>query len=295
MSMRVKCPGCGNILTFSAAFANKVGQCPQCAKKFKLPSIPPPTSNKPSEPPDEWLREPIGTRDPGVFLSRLAEEELTAQQPPTSEQQSFQHPAISQIQVAANHKHQLAGAFRTGFGIALGWYIASALVTVVGILALVGLALIALFLERRNEATVSDSRNTVAQSKEIQGETEQATERDSLLSKVRVLGANLRQYEFFGISQTVIDLKVRNDTGKPIKRIEFRGVYQTPGRSLPWVEANFSYEPEGGLEPGETQQWRLTPNPLNDFYDTKVRPSAVLKLTVTDAEFVGQRVRDSSD
>lgn len=58
----------------------------------------------------------------------------------------------------------------------------------------------------------------------------------------------------------VIEISVINNTKAAISRAYFRGVLATPGRSVPWVEDDFNYEISGGLEPGESQTWKLSPN-----------------------------------
>jgi len=58
----------------------------------------------------------------------------------------------------------------------------------------------------------------------------------------------------------VIEISVINNTKSAVSRAYFHGVLATPGRSVPWVEDEFSYEISGGLEPGESQTWKLSPN-----------------------------------
>ena len=106
-----------------------------------------------------------------------------------------------------------------------------------------------------------------------------------LLDKIAVSGAKFyRETNSFSTEPT-IELTVRNNTGKPIKKLYFHGKLQTPGRTLPWVEDDFNYEPPGGLEPGETQTWKLTPTFFHDFYDAQPRNDAKFTVTVTNVDF----------
>ncbi|HUW83544.1 MAG TPA: hypothetical protein VMZ31_12195 [Phycisphaerae bacterium] len=62
------------------------------------------------------------------------------------------------------------------------------------------------------------------------------------------------------MSRPAIELNVRNESPSPISRAHFHAVVRSPGRTIPWLEDDFSYEIPGGLEPGEAAQWRLSPN-----------------------------------
>ncbi len=72
----------------------------------------------------------------------------------------------------------------------------------------------------------------------------------------------------------------------PANLVVFRAnrhaVLSTTGRSVPWVDADFNYEIPGGMEPGETQKWDLSPNLFDsDWAHAKDASSnAVLKVTV---------------
>lgn len=79
-------------------------------------------------------------------------------------------------------------------------------------------------------------------------------------------------------TRPIIELTVKNNTEHAISRAYFRGTYQTPGRSVPWLTDTFNYQISGGLEPGETQSWSLAPNMFGDWGRLEVRDDAVFTV-----------------
>lgn len=67
------------------------------------------------------------------------------------------------------------------------------------------------------------------------------------------------------LSTPVIELSVTNNTRHSISRAYFEGRLMTPGRSIPWVEDKFNYEIPGGVEPGESKTWELSPNMFGEW------------------------------
>lgn len=65
--------------------------------------------------------------------------------------------------------------------------------------------------------------------------------------------------------EPIIELTVSNETDQAVSRAYFHGRLSTPGRSVPWVEDNFNYEISGGLEPGESATWYLSPNMFGEW------------------------------
>jgi hypothetical protein len=88
------------------------------------------------------------------------------------------------------------------------------------------------------------------------------------------------------IEQPVIELKITNGSKIPLKRVYFHGVLSTPGRSIPWVDDDFNYEFNGGLEPGETKDLSLAPNMFGKWAapETKGRTDLVLNVSVRNFE-----------
>lgn len=83
------------------------------------------------------------------------------------------------------------------------------------------------------------------------------------------------------IEQPVVELAVTNESPHAVKRILFHAILKTPARTLPWVEDDFSYEPAGGLEPGESGRWQLAPNMFGEWRKApKNRDDMVLSVIV---------------
>lgn len=71
--------------------------------------------------------------------------------------------------------------------------------------------------------------------------------------------------EFF--EKPVIKMTVFNGTKHPVRTAYFHAKLTTPGRSVPWVDADFNYDIPGGLEPGEIASWSLSPNFFDSDWD----------------------------
>ncbi len=65
--------------------------------------------------------------------------------------------------------------------------------------------------------------------------------------------------------EPVIDVTLRNDTSHSIGRFYAIGVLSSPGREKPWLEESFNYSIRGGMEPGESQQFKLAPNRYSEW------------------------------
>lgn len=83
----------------------------------------------------------------------------------------------------------------------------------------------------------------------------------------------------FSSGDPIIDLTVRNGTDKAISRAYFHGVVASPDRSVPWISEDFNYSISGGIEPGETLNWKLSPNQFGPW-GTSVPDDAILTVTV---------------
>ena len=78
----------------------------------------------------------------------------------------------------------------------------------------------------------------------------------------------------------IIELTVKNNTAHPVSRAYFKGVLGTPGRAVPWVEETFNYSISGGIEPGESDTWKLSPNMFGKWGSApKDRDDMVLTVT----------------
>ena len=82
------------------------------------------------------------------------------------------------------------------------------------------------------------------------------------------------------ITEPVIELAVKNNTLYAVSRVYFNGTLTSPGRSVPWVKEDFNYQIPGGLEPGESATWKLSPNMFEWDQAPKDRNDLILTVTV---------------
>lgn len=95
---------------------------------------------------------------------------------------------------------------------------------------------------------------------ELEARRDSARLAESYLSGFTVDRARAYAEESMFMSNIVVELNVTNGLDQPVSRAYFRGRLQSPGRSVPWMQETFNYSIPGGLEPGESGQWRLSPN-----------------------------------
>ena len=105
------------------------------------------------------------------------------------------------------------------------------------------------------------------------------------LQSFKVLSAKFHKAEdAIGMKKPVIDLSIENGTSYPIKRASFRGIINSPGRSVPWIDETFSYEISGGVEPGESADWSLAPNMFSEWGKVDPPTDSIFTVTVTSLE-----------
>jgi hypothetical protein len=88
------------------------------------------------------------------------------------------------------------------------------------------------------------------------------------------------------MSNGVIELSVTNSTGRAVSRAYFDAILATPGREIPWVAAPFNYSIPGGMEPGESDTWRLSLNMFGEWSDAPADRQDMV-LTVEAARLDG--------
>lgn len=115
---------------------------------------------------------------------------------------------------------------------------------------------------------------------EIEAKIKNAAASQQLLSKIEVLKSRFYHDRSGYISEPVIDLTIKNGSEHAISRIYFNGVLASPNRSVPWVKDTFNYSIKGGLEPGESANWKLNPNMFSDWGKADAPKDAILTVTV---------------
>jgi len=141
---------------------------------------------------------------------------------------------------------------------------------------------LAMYLEQRKqaEAALEDAKKRLAVE---QTKIEAAK---TALAAIALTNPKFEFHSSYGISEPAISFVIANKSKTVIRRIFVRGVLQTPGRAVPWVDDTFNYEMQGGLEPGEKQQLDLAPNMFGEWSKVpkNVVAGAVLTLTLVNVE-----------
>ncbi len=155
------------------------------------------------------------------------------------------------------------------------------------------------------EAALAIYRDQLAKAKsalnDVRAEAEAAeqtrAEQQMMLQRVEITNARFAFEKSVFSEQPMISFNIANKGAIPIKRIFVHGKVQTPGRAIPWVEADFNYVFPGGLEPRETKGLNLSPNMLSDWgkVPREAAKGSILDLTVTGFEdAAAKRYGDSS-
>ncbi|MCA1972035.1 MAG: hypothetical protein LDL44_04290 [Caenispirillum sp.] len=108
----------------------------------------------------------------------------------------------------------------------------------------------------------------------------------AVLRTIEVSAAKLtlHQRPYYPRPEPVISFTLKNGSEVAIRRFYAMGTLQTEGRSVPWIEAGLNYEIPGGIEPGETQSFDLTPNLLSDWNKVPEEGVKTGKLTIRIVE-----------
>ncbi len=116
------------------------------------------------------------------------------------------------------------------------------------------------------------------------------------LKQFKILEADIYSREdHLGREENIIQLKVKNNSEKPISRIYFNGILKSPERSVPYHEETFNHTISGGLEPGETKKWNLSPSMMSDWYDVEIPDDAKFSVEVTRVNDKNEELLYSSD
>lgn len=122
-------------------------------------------------------------------------------------------------------------------------------------------------------------RQAEAEIRELEAKRDSAESARDRLSAFIVERSRLLIEEGFLGEEIVVELTVSNGLDQAVSRAYFHGTYQSPGRSVPWLQEDFNYSIPGGLEPGETAQWRLKPNRYSEWGQATEAPADAV-LTV---------------
>ena len=132
----------------------------------------------------------------------------------------------------------------------------------------------------RKDREEKERTQALAEIKELEGKQAKAAQAREKLVAFEVVRSRFYKSSGFLGDQPVIELTVKNGTATAVSRAHFRGTLASPGRSVPWLRDDFNYEISGGLEPGETATWRLSPNMFSDWGKVEAPKDAVLTVDV---------------
>jgi urease gamma subunit len=100
----------------------------------------------------------------------------------------------------------------------------------------------------------------------IQGtRAEQSVDDVAAIKSIIISNASLHKGNNRIIDDITLSFTITNNSKVVVKSFSLHGRLQTPGRTLPWIEADANYTPPGGLEPGEKRHLDLSPNMMSDW------------------------------
>lgn len=119
----------------------------------------------------------------------------------------------------------------------------------------------------------------------FQGQQNQKRVVKMQLGYVEVTSPRYYWREVWTGDEPVIEFQVKNASGQAIRKIRFKGVVTSAGRSVPWVDETFAFDFKGGLESLETQHLKLTPTlGIGDWNNADLKDRGELELAVEPIE-----------
>lgn len=101
--------------------------------------------------------------------------------------------------------------------------------------------------------------------------------------KVVISGAIFSKEKDMFRESPVIAFTIQNKSTETLSSIVLEAVLTSTGRKVPWVKDVFRYSFPGGLNPGEEQHLKLSPNMFSDWGSMKNRSDYNLNLTLKEA------------
>lgn len=139
----------------------------------------------------------------------------------------------------------------------------------------------------KKERAERERSQALVEIKELEAKQASAEKTKGELEKFEVVRARFykRHREYIGL-EPIIEITVKNGTGKAISHAYFEGTLSSKGRSVPWLKEEFNYSISGGLEPGEGATWRLAPNSYGVWGKVETPSDAVLTVNVIQLDGV---------
>lgn len=137
----------------------------------------------------------------------------------------------------------------------------------------------------RAERELKEKQQALAEIKQLQ-DIQQAAEK----AKVEMAKFQILKSEFYFTEknknvaaphgQPVVVAKVKNGTVYSVARVAFKGTVASPGRATPWFVGTVELPIPGGIEPGESPTWEITPNMFSDWGKLDAPPEALFSLEI---------------
>lgn len=120
--------------------------------------------------------------------------------------------------------------------------------------------------------------------KDLEKEIETQKIIESKLGQIEFSNSKLDMLDNGFMKEPVLSFKVINNSDEVLKNIYAKGILLSDGRQLPWYEDDFNFNISGGLEQGETREFRLSPNILSGWGSVKAPEDAKLIIKINGIE-----------
>jgi hypothetical protein len=199
-----------------------------------------------------------------------------------------------QVAATIEHTHKTKGSFGTMFKGTMGCLLAVGIVTMIGCIG-VGFVLFsgaAVTVAAIDEGMKEVNRHTDEQLAKIKAWEAMVAD---VTAKVTTTDGRIEQSDNqFDTAKNVLVFTVVNGSDKPIADIKFHARIAEPGRTVALAEDDIYLGISGGVEPGESKEVRVKPNPFDGNLGTVAVPEgAELTVTLTEVEWPGREERPS--
>lgn len=127
-----------------------------------------------------------------------------------------------------------------------------------------------------------ENKMALTKIKDLEEKKINAEKSEELLKNIEILSASFEQKNipYSNFREPIIELKIKNSTGKAISKIYFEGTVKSLGREIPWIKESFNYLIPGGFESGEIANWSLSPNMFSKWGNIETPKDAILEVKV---------------
>lgn len=132
----------------------------------------------------------------------------------------------------------------------------------------------------RAEQERREREQALAEIQELLTKQHDAREAAAQLALFKVTRSRFYKKDGYIGAEPIIEIALTNGTDNAISRAYFRGTIASHGRQVPWLSEEFNYEISGGIEPGESASWSLSPNRYSEWGRVKAPEDAVFTVEV---------------